>query len=83
VGQAWKADFVQVFAEDPQFKEHRLFKMPRGNIKCAKCGEIIRYDSRGYAFCSCQIHNEPVIKPISETAKQVRMRKYTKFAKRC
>ena len=63
VGTAWKEDFVQVIVRDPVTKAHKLLKMPRGNISCKKCHEIIRYDTRGYAYCQCQIYNDGNAKP--------------------
>lgn len=64
VGQAWKEDSVQVFVEDPANRSYRLFDMPEGNRECEKCGEVIRYDELGVAFCQCpnkNVWNEAVV----------------------
>ena len=84
VGQAWKEDTVQVFVEDPTRKEHRIFDMPEGNRKCERCGEVIRYDERGVAFCQCpsgNIWNEAVPKTISPLAKIMRLERLKNFCK--
>ena len=80
-GQAWKEDYVQVFVEDPMSHEYRLFDMPRGSRSCQLCGEIIRYDERGYAFCSCMIWNEAKPRLDSQLAKMIKLDKFKRFCK--
>lgn len=81
VGQAWKEDFVQVFVEDPAAQEHKLFQMPDGNRVCEKCGEVIRYDTRGYAFCQCKIWNEANQYKESQLARMIKLDKIKNFCK--
>ena len=59
VGTAWKSSSVQVFVPDSMTGSNKIFDMPRGNVECKKCHEVIRYDTRGYAFCQCgDIYND-------------------------
>lgn len=55
------------------------------HFTCPKCDFVVEMDKLDCAFCpKCgAIFNDDLTKPISETAKMVKLRKYTKFAKRC
>ena len=80
--QAWKADSVQVFVQDPMTKQHLIFDMPRGNKTCPKCHEVIRYDARGYAFCQCLVHNDMIYKSPRELENKERKWVTKHFLKR-
>ena len=72
VGQAWKEKTVQVFAQDSVTGRYNLFNVTDGLFECPKCGYVVEYDSRGYAFCDCHIWNDAKPRPLSDIAKQVR-----------
>jgi hypothetical protein len=66
VGTSWKAIEASVCllswhdtkTDHPYFTGSEEVKLNAGPKSCRKCNEVIRYDSRGYAFCQCQIYND-------------------------
>lgn len=68
-GMSWKAKETDVcfLAWHDTHTDHPYYtttgkteKMNEGPVSCQKCGDVIRYDPRGYAFCNCKIWNDSI-----------------------
>ncbi len=60
VGQSWKQSFGLACVVDPGMKMYRKVVRIEGDrhFSCSSCGETVRFDDRGYAFCQCLVWNE-------------------------
>lgn len=67
VGQAWKEHtgsaciltWHDTDTDHPYFTTTgKAVKINQGHYTCPKCHEIVRIDTRGFAFCQCQVYND-------------------------
>lgn len=80
-GQAWKEHTVKACWIGRGKMYGKEIELAEDHIGCPACGEVIRYDEHGYAFCQCKIWNSGIQEyKISEVAKQVR---YSKMKRAC
>ncbi|MFA5458918.1 MAG: hypothetical protein WC261_14950 [Synergistaceae bacterium] len=74
---AWKAIEVPACllfwrdtdSDHPHFTASDEVLLNAGPVTCHQCGDVIRYDSRGYAFCNCTIWNDG--KPFGEMKNEI------------
>ena len=92
VGTAWKENtglacilyWYDADTDHPYFRSSgKAVKIDRGHYTCPKCHEVVRIDTRGFAFCQCQVFNDGVTKPEKQNLVQNMLSKRTKhFIKR-
>jgi hypothetical protein len=81
-GKSWKSEITKVYDTDGRLVVYDTV----GPKTCPVCGQVIRYDTHGWACCDCQIYNDrdnTVDRTKQKRARSARKDGIEKFANVC
>jgi len=76
-GQSWRSDITREY-DDRGMLVSVTYNGPK---VCPDCGEVIRFDSHGWAFCRCNIFNDPFVPTTIDEKRRDRVHKINRFRK--